>query len=594
MSRRPVPGPRPNSAGPVGAGRSGLALTVLSVAATFTVAVTGTSVMEPPYPGRPGQPPWAFDAHLSPYLAIALAAVGLLAGTAGLALTLFATRRGWRLPVRALLLGGLLAALALTLVPPFGSSDPLSYAAYGRILVTGHNPYVVAPDVLARLGDPVARAVQDWKTTPSDYGVVATAGQALAALIGGTSARLTVFVLSVLNLAAFAGTGLILHRLARGDRARQARAALLWTANPLLLQVLVAGQHVDSQAIFFGVAAVAVFAQVAGRPPRQAFGYAAAAGGLAGLGFAVKITVALVGGGLALAALRSYRGHRRRLLAIEGGLAAGFAVVTGIALGVGGGAGFHQTVQASSMVSIGSPWRVIRTVLHLALHESTADDVVKAAAALLAVLLAVLLWTGLPLMRKGPPAITESPGTGVLAERARLVELAGRGALALSLAWLLAWPYVLPWYDGLAWALLPLIAASSVDWLLLARTAALAVGYLPARAAGVVIPPGLGWLQSVVRTGVTPAILAIVVVWLIIDLRRGVSGTAGPHGTAGVSGMPETDRTAGPRTASETDEAAEAGGAPGLRGAIGTDGSGGTGGAGGSAPEPAADGGRGR
>jgi hypothetical protein len=123
-------------------------------------------------------------------------------------------------------------------------------------------------------------------------------------------------------------------------------------------------------------------------------------------------------------------------------------------------------------------------------------------------------------MRKGLPARAESAEAGVLADRARLVELAGRGALALSLAWLLAWPYVLPWYDGLAWALLPLIAASSLDWLLLARTAALAIGYLPARAAGVVIPPGLGWLQSVVRTGVTPAILAIVVVWLIIDLRR--------------------------------------------------------------------------
>jgi hypothetical protein len=251
-------------------------------------------------------------------------------------------------------------------------------------------------------------------------------------------------------------------------------------------------------------------------------------------------------------------------VAIEGGLAAGFAVVAGAALTVGGRDGFHQTVQASSMVSIGSPWRVIRTVLHLAMHESTADDVVKAAAALLAVLLAVLLWRGLPIMRKGSAAIAESPATGVLAEQARLVELAGRGALALSLAWLLAWPYVLPWYDGLAWALLPLIGASSLDWLLLARTAALAVGYLPARAAGVVIPPGLGWLQSVVRTGVTPAILAIVVVWLIVDLRRKASGTAEARETAG------------------------------LRGTPGTGGTGAAGGTGESAPEPAADGRRGR
>jgi hypothetical protein len=553
MSRWPVPGPRPDSAG-----RAGLGLTGLSVAATFTVAVTGTSVMEPPLPAGSGggaqtpagQPPWAFDAHLSPYLAIALAALGLLAGTAGLALTLSATRRGWRLPVRALLLAGLLAAVAFTLVPPFGSSDPLSYAAYGRILVTGHNPYVVAPDVLARLGDPVARAVQDWKTTPSDYGTVATAGQALASFIGGTSARLTVFVLSVLNLAAFAGTGLILHRLARGDRARQARAALLWTANPLLLQVLVAGQHVDSQAIFFGVAAVAVFIRrVAARPVRQAAGWAAAAGALAGLGFAVKITLALVGGGLALAALQACWSRWRRLIAIEAGLAAGFAVVAGAALAAGGAAGFRQTVQASSMVSIGSPWRVIRTLLHLVMHESAADDLVKAGAALLAVVLAVLLWRGLPggsawnprlrnlinkkASQRDVPAAAAATGAGPRPAAdetgaAGMARLAGRGALALSLAWLLAWPYVLPWYDGLAWALLPLIAASSLDWLLLARTAALGIGYLPARAAGVVIPPGLGWLQSVVRTGVTPAILAIVVVWLIVTLRRPRAGTAQP------------------------------------------------------------------
>ncbi len=552
MTQRPVPGPRPASASWAGAGRAGLALTGLSVAATFTVAVTGTSVMEPPLPGRPGQPPWAFEAHLSPYLAIALTAVGLLAGTAGLALTLAATRRGWRLPVRALLLAGLLAALALTLVPPFGSSDPLSYAAYGRILVTGHNPYVVAPDVLARMGDPVARAVQDWKNTPSDYGTVATAGQALASFIGGTSARLTVLVLSVLNLAAFAGTGLILHRLFRGDRARQARAALLWTANPLLLQVLVAGQHVDSQAIFFGVAAVAVFVRrVAGRPVRQAACWAAAAGALAGLGFAVKITLALVGGGLALAVLQSCWSRWRRLIAIEAGLAVGFAVVAGAALAAGGAAGFRQTVQASSMVSIGSPWRVIRTLLHLMMHESTADDLVKTGAALLAVILAVLLWRGLP----GGSAWTAKPWniinkkasrrdgaaaaavTGASAEPAAdsaeatvMAGLAGRGALALSLAWLLAWPYVLPWYDGLAWALLPLIAASSLDWLLLARTAALGLGYLPARAAGVVIPPGLGWLQSVVRTGVTPVILALVIVWLIVTLRRPRAGTGEPAG----------------------------------------------------------------
>ena len=105
-------------------------------------------------------------------------------------------------------------------------------------------------------------------------------------------------------------------------------------------------------------------------------------------------------------------------------------------------------------------------------------------------------------------------------------------AFAVVLAWLLAWPYVLPWYDALAWSLLPLMAASSLDGLLLARTAALAFGYLPARVAGVVMPPGLGWLQSVIRTGVTPAVLAIVTIWVALSMRRGRAASPGPGGHA--------------------------------------------------------------
>ena len=546
MRLRPPFLQRPEQAGHAAragvAGRAGLAAIGVSIALTFTVAVAGTSVMEPPYPGRTGQPPWAFSAHLSPYLAVALAGTALAAGTSGLALTLLAMRRGWTVPAWPVLLAGLMAALALTLVPPFGSSDPLSYAAYGRMLVTGHNPYAIGPDVLARLGDPVARAVQDWYTTPSDYGTVATAGQALASLIGGTSARLTVFVLSVLNLLAFGGTGLLLHRLGSGDRRRQLRAGLLWTCNPLLLQVLVSGEHADSQAVFFGVAAVAVFSPlVSGAVPRDGGAAggpargtarrmalrAAAAGGLIALGFAVKVTIVLVGAGLAVAAVQALaprrvageRGPRgwSWLVPVAGGLAAGFAVVAGVALALGGPDGFRRTVQASSMVSIGSPWRTIRTLLHLGLGEATAGDVVKAGAVVLAVALAVLLLRGLP---SGGPAGNAG----------------GRAALAFALAWLLAWPYVLPWYDALAWALLPLVTASALDWLLLARTSALAFGYLPARVAGVVMPPGLGWLQSVVRTGVTPAVLAIVIVGVVVSMRRGRASSARPGGSAGAGG----------------------------------------------------------
>jgi hypothetical protein len=517
---------RPGRAG--AAGRAGLIAIGLSVACTFAVAVAGPSVMEPVLPGRPGQPPWSAGLHPSPYLAVGLAAAGLAAGTLGLVLVLRAIRGGWSVPARAVLVAGLLAATALTLVPPFGSSDHLSYAAYGRMLVTGHNPYTTTPAQLAALGDPVARAVQDWSGSPSVYGPLATAIQALASLAGGTSARLTVFVLGLATLVAFSGTALLLHWMTRDHPAWQLRAALLWAANPLLLQVLVAGAHVDSQAIVFGVAAVVVMPPLggpggfggAGSPPKGRGGLggivppasrAALAGALVGLGFAVKVTIALVGLGLALAVvLRAGRGWRRqpeqlwpRIFPALAGLAAGFAVTAGTAVAIGGSAMLRQSSQASDMVSIGSPWRVIRTIIHLAVTGTAATDIVKAGAVALAVVLAVLLIRGLA-PRGGYAAVT----------------------FALVLAWLFAWPYVLPWYDAFGWALLALLplasggAVEALCWLLLARTAALGFGYLPARQADVTLPAGLGWLQPVIRHGVTPAVLAAATVWLVCLMLR--------------------------------------------------------------------------
>jgi hypothetical protein len=491
------------------AGYAGLAAVAGSVAGTFAVGVAGPSVMEPALPGRSGPPPWAFDAHLSPYLAVGLTAAGLAAGALGLVLVLRAVRGGWSVPARAVLLAGLLAAVALTLVPPFGSSDQLSYAAYGRMLVTGHNPYTTTPAQLAALGDPVARAVQDWFTTPSVYGPLATAVQGLASLIGGTSARLTVFALGLANLAAFAGTAVLLHRMTRGDPVRQLRAALLWAANPLLLQLLVAGGHLDGQAVVFAVAALAVLGGPRGAPgcsPLRAF----TAGLLVGLGFAVKVSDALVGLGLAVALVLRAGPAGRRARPSLAGLAAGFAVTAGAAVAIGGSAMLGQLSRESDLVSVGSPWRVIRALLQLVAGGTAAADVVKVGAVALAAVLAVLVVRGLP----------EVPGAGGV-------------AFAIVLAWLFAWPYVLPWYDALAWALLPLAAGEAVGWLLLARTAALGLGYLPARQADVTLPPGLAWLQPVIRHGVTPAVLAAATVWLaVLMLRARRSRWPVPEGTA--------------------------------------------------------------
>jgi hypothetical protein len=523
-------------AGPAPAGKAarlgqvGLAATGLSVALTFTVALLGSSLMEPPLPGRPGQPPWSFPAHPSPYLVVALTAAAIVVGTGGLALTIWAGRRGWRISPGLLLAAGVVAAVALALVPPFGSSDHLSYAAYGRMVVTGHDPYTTTPAALARLGDPIARAVEDWRSSPSVYGALATGGQALASAIGGTSVRLTVFILDLLNVVAFALTGLLLHRLARGDRRRQFRAALLWTANPLLLQVLIAGAHVDSQAVLFAVAALAAY-RLADRQRgywRQAPA-AALAGGLVGLGFAVKATMVLVGIGLALAWLLAVRRRTwRTQLAIPAGLAVGFAVTAGASLVVWGVSSLRPALRAGSFVSIGSPWRAARSALRVGIGESAAEDTVKIAAVVLAVALAALMIRSITSIRGGregpesaggPAAGGPATGGDLTASGLATGGLAASVVVAVALAWLFAWPYVLPWYDALGWGLLVVLPWSRLDWLLLARTAALAIGYLPAR--GVAVPAGLGWLETVIRTAVTPAILLAATVTLVVTLWPG-------------------------------------------------------------------------
>ena len=570
---------------PQAAGRLGLAASAASFALTFAVAVAGPSLLEPALPGAGGQPPWSLAGHPSPYLMAALTAAAVACGTAGLALTIWASRRGWAVTPAAVLVAGLVAATALALVPPFGSADHLSYAAYGRMVTTGHNPYTTTPAALARLGDPVARAVQDWRHSPSVYGSLATGLQALASWIGGTSARLTVFVLSLLNLAAFGGTALLLHRLTRGNRARQLRAALLWAANPLLLQILMAGAHVDSQAVVFVIAAAVSFCMIFKRygsggldpvPDRSAagaghgYGHAArtaaaprlngpvpsvpdpgpagipaAAGALArpllggagvgvliGLGFAVKLTMALAGLGLALACLLAYRsGRARPVLAVLAGLGAGFAVTAGAAIAAWGPSSLDPALNAGSYVSIGSPWRAVRSALHPLTGEGIAEDVVKTAAVLVGIGLFVLLVraflrppapgpdgaSGLPVVPLLPERSAEQGGTGPAA----LAGVGGLGwalVLAVAVAWLFAWPYVLPWYDSLGWALLAAAPWSRLDWLLLARTTALAVGYLPAR--GVALPAGLGWLETVVRTALTPAALLVILVLLVVPLWR--------------------------------------------------------------------------
>ncbi|MEV4014467.1 polyprenol phosphomannose-dependent alpha 1,6 mannosyltransferase MptB [Nonomuraea angiospora] len=192
------------------------------------------------------------------------------------------SKKLWALPnARLLVLIGCTAAAILAFLPPSGSGDHLNYAAYGRMVTLGLSPYTHGAVDLP--GDPIAEAVEEpWREEPSVYGPVATAVQAMASWIGGDSLRLTIFLLALFNAAAFIATGLLIDRFTRDDPTRRLRAALLWTANPLLLYQLVAGMHVDTLAIACMVAALLARSRPTG------------SGVLLGLGVAIKVNAGLV------------------------------------------------------------------------------------------------------------------------------------------------------------------------------------------------------------------------------------------------------------------------------------------------------------
>ncbi|MFB4316524.1 polyprenol phosphomannose-dependent alpha 1,6 mannosyltransferase MptB [Actinomadura sp. 21ATH] len=474
-------------------GRAGLGAIAASLGCFLLTALLGTSVMQPALPGEPGQPPFALDAEPSPYLVIGLVVAGVLLGAGGLALCFTAVGRGWRCRPGPPAVAGVLVAGAFAFLPPIGSGDHLNYAAYGRMAVTGHDPYATrAVDVPH---DPVIGAVEEWRKAPSVYGPIATAQEAFAAKIGGDSMRLTVFVMSVINSLAFALTALVLWWTSKTPE-RRLRTALMWTFNPLLLFHLVAGSHNDTLAIAPMVAALALFAGGRSLPRTPA------AGALVGAAMAIKLPAGLAGGGPAWVLVERWRASRDRgtlwrLAALFGGAGAVVAVTFALA----GPHAFDQVSRAANSVSLATPWHLVDMLLGRGGHRTF----IKIG---FVVLLLVLLWM---LARALPYDRDADPG----ADQSRRI------AAALVLAWLFSAPYELPWYDGFAWAALALLAWSRFDWLLLAHTAALSLAYLPARDPELIgLPDDLNWLVTVVRPVIIPVLTTAILIALMLECRR--------------------------------------------------------------------------
>ncbi|MGN6244276.1 MAG: polyprenol phosphomannose-dependent alpha 1,6 mannosyltransferase MptB [Motilibacteraceae bacterium] len=506
--------PVPAATGRSGSGRQGrwaVALVLAALLLGWTTSLLGGSVAVPPLAG--GSPPFDVGARPGAWLVVGLLVAAYSCAGAGVLVGLHALRRGWTPDARRLVLLGAVAAGALCMVPPSGSADHLSYAAYGRIVVQGGDPYSVVPSQWRGDADPVVSAIQPpWRSTPSVYGPVATAEQALASLLGGDSPARTVWWLQVLNAVAVVTAGALLVRAAGRDPGRRSRAAFLLAANPLVLLPVVGGAHVDGLAVALAVGGMVVLDR---RP--------LVAGLLLGAGAATKADVAL----LCLAAAWALHRDLPALVRLAaGGL---LAVVPGYVLA--GGAAVAQLSRASQLVSFATPWHLVAGLLDDLLGRDVSRRLVNLLALALAVAVGVALHRLLP--RRSSPEVSDGPSEKLAA--------AARAGVVLTGAWLLSTPYALPWYDVVLWAPLALVPGSAlvgsglIDTVAALRTATLALAYVPGR---VVLPRLVEDVTLAWRGGVTPWIELVL---LLLVLRQGLRRDAP---AAGEPPVPSTPRPA--------------------------------------------------
>jgi len=423
----------------------------LSVAVLAGVGAAGPSSATVRVPRAGAWPPWFASLHLSDLTVTAALWVALLLGVAGVAAGLVAIRQGWRPPARWLVMGALVAVIALAVVPAIGSTDMLDYAAYGRIAALHHSPYLMTPEQLRLARDPVGLlAPWFWQKVPSVYGPLATAAQWAASELGGSSAAVTIFWLKVWNGLAFGVVVLVLDWLTRAQPEMRARAHLLWSVNPLMLWAVMAGGHVDGLAAGFALLALAVLSRtvvLAREPARIGLVRAVGCGVLLGAATAVKAPFVLFGLGLAWVARRS-----PRTLAAAG--AGGAAVLAAGYLAAGRGA-IADTVERGYGVAGDNPWQVLYRLFGFSPPFRHLTLIAALAFAVLGVLL----------IRRPPPGAPDTPLIWPV--------------LAAVVAWTFTSPLQRPWFDVLIFVPLVFLPASRLDWVVLGRGIAGGIAYIP-------------------------------------------------------------------------------------------------------------------
>jgi hypothetical protein len=475
------------------------------------VGVTGPSAARPglgPRGWAPGDLPWSLSpavvtGSLWVAYAVGAAAVGLrlwgdhlatraesrLSGESGdgTAPSSRLSAARWGLPVA-------LGVLAL-LTSPFGSADHTNYAAYGRIVTGGGDPYLTPPSGWDA-GDPVTSRVEPpWTGTVSIYGPFTTLLHAGASLVGGANLRQTVWVWQLVVVVAWLAVRWLLLRAGADQR----RTDVLWTLNPLVFGVGVMGVHVDLVAAALALAAVVL----ASRSPLLA-------GAVGGLAVSAKVTCGLAG----LALLVAWGVGERRAFASRAARLLGGAAAVAVPLHLWAGPHvFDQLDRARRSISLATPWRLVYEALLGPLASPTARDLVT--------VLSVVAMAGLAVLLARATRADRRPAVGVVAgvpageaQTPSVTAVAARWTVVLGGAYVLAAPYSLPWYDLLVWAFLPMVAAGVVDGILLLRLGSAAMAYVPGRVVG--MTPGVERLTLGVRRRVVPWVGLGSWLWLVV------------------------------------------------------------------------------
>ena len=442
-------------------------------------------------------PPWYLPAGIlqpNEWFVSMMIWAAILVGAVGLWVTLRALADGWKPKVRRIFgLGVVLTLLTIT-VPPLTSADVLIYAAYGRLQALGMNPYDITPaEVIRGQFDPVMKWVEfPWHDTPSVYGPITSWTQLLANRLGGENMHDIVFWLQVFSAVPFiiVGAGAVL--LAHGDSRRQARAALLTVANPLLIWAVVAGAHNEALSVMFAVAGMLFLRK---NPFVAGLGI-----GLAGC---AKLSIGLWG----LAMLWAYRREPKKALL----LCAGTAIPMGLAYVVWQPSAFIQVLRNGGYVSVGSWAHPFYQFFNLFLTPTNAKIVVGVVSYAGLIVIAWMLsrtvpWTAVPGLPKGADLRTDP------------LTIALRTALVLSVAWLVTAMYTLSWYDLIAWVPLAVLATNKLDRIMLIRGAALSLAYVPGRA--IEYGAALDFTAARIRDTISPLVQLAVLLALVLWWRQ--------------------------------------------------------------------------